>query len=157
MSRAESPFDPFSVVDEDEEEETTNSRANIKSTGSDSSNTSKTTNTRKSKQSKQSKQNIDPHLLQQDNRYNLASVQESTGTKPLPPKLRDRLTLHEEVSSMAVGDGGSMSQLSIEGKVTVSSNWFGLLYRFGMMSYISIICICLYIYTHIYVSYSYIL
>ena len=122
MSRAESPFDPFSVVDDDdEEEETTNSRANIKSTGSDSSNTSKTTNTRKSKQSKQSKQNIDPHLLQQDNRYNLASVQESTGTKPLPPKLRVRLTLHEEVSSMAVGDRGSMSQLSIEGKVTVSA------------------------------------
>ena len=121
MSRAESPFDPFSVVD-DEEEETNNSRANIKSTGSDSSNTSKTTNTRKSKQSKQSKQNIDPHLLQQDNRYNLASVQESTGTKPLPPKLRVRLTLHEEVSSMAVGDGGSTSQLSIEGKVTVSSS-----------------------------------
>ena len=118
MSRAESPFDPFSVVD-DEEEETNNSRANIKSTGSDSSNTSKTTNTRKSKQSKQN--NIDPHLLQQDNRYNLASVQESTGTKPLPPKLRVKLTLHEEVSSMAVGDGGSMSQLSIEGKVTVSA------------------------------------
>jgi len=118
MSRAESPFDPFSVVDDEEETTANNSRANIKSTGSDSSNTSKTTNTRKSKQSKQ---NIDPHLLQQDNRYNLASVQESTGTKPLPPKLRVRLTLHEEVSSMAVGDGGSTSQLSIEGKVTVSS------------------------------------
>ena len=122
MSRAESPFDPFSVVDDDEEEETTTNKSNAKSTGSDSSNTSKTTNTRKSKQSKQSKQNnIDPHLLQQDNQYNLASVQESTGTKPLPPKLRVRLTLHEEVSSMAVGDGGSMSQLSIEGKVTVSA------------------------------------
>ena len=117
MSRSQSPFDPFSINDQNlspPRDEVSQTNTNIKSTGSHSSNTSRTTNTtnRKAKQAKHSQQ--------------LESVKEHhTGTKPLPPRLNVRLTLHEEVSSTAVidtegGDGGSLSQLSIEGKVTVS-------------------------------------
>ena len=113
MSRSQSPFDPFSINEENvsprDEVSQTNTN-NIKGTGSHSRNTSRTTNT--TKQTKHSQQ--------------LESVKEHhTGTKPLPPRLNVRLTLHEEVSSTAVadtegGNGGSLSQLSIEGKITVS-------------------------------------
>ena len=52
-------------------------------------------------------------------------AQDERSPKPLPPRLNIRLTLHEEVSSSAVvdpdGDGGSLSQLSIDGKVSVSA------------------------------------
>lgn len=55
----------------------------------------------------------------------LEGVQKDRSPKPLPPRLNIRLALHEEVSSSAVvdpgGDGGSLSQLSIEGKVSVSA------------------------------------
>jgi len=109
------PFDPFSFDDDDRggaaASPTTVSQTN-NSTGSNSYDTSKTTNTT-NKKTKQS-----------TNKQKLESVQENAVPKPLPPRLNVRLTLHEEVSSTAVvdpaGDGGSLSQLSIEGKVMVS-------------------------------------
>ncbi|KAL7528594.1 hypothetical protein ACHAWF_002619 [Thalassiosira exigua] len=55
-------------------------------------------------------------------RSNAEIAPEEKGSKPLPPRLNVRLKLHEEVSSTAVidpdGEAGSLSQLSIEGKVT---------------------------------------
>lgn len=54
------------------------------------------------------------------------SEQRVGSPKPLPPRLNVALTLHEEVSSVAIVDpsggettGGSLSQLSIDGTVTV--------------------------------------
>ena len=112
MSRSQSPFDPFSINEENvsprDEVSQTNTN-NVKGTGSHSSNASRNRQTKQAKHSQQ-----------------LESVKEHhTGTKPLPPRLNVRLTLHEEVSSTAVadtegGNGGSLSQLSIEGKITVS-------------------------------------
>lgn len=91
MSRAESqsPFDPFSIADEEEP-------GALISGASQSTHTSKTKNTTTTKES----------------------------AKPLPPRINVKVALHEEISSTAVvdkdADGGvSMSQLSIEGSVTV--------------------------------------
>ena len=135
------PFDPFSIDDDDnnvEEETTANQTASIQrsstaagvlqsSPKSNSTATSKTTNTTY-------KRAQSPHLQQQQHLEGVPefSVPEESAeripTKPLPPRLNVRLTLHEEVSSTAVvnpeGESGSLSQLSIEGKVTVSFRYF---------------------------------
>ena len=99
MSRAESqsPFDPFSIADEEEP-------GALIDGASQSTHTSKTKNTTTTKESK--------------------SKAGSTAAKPLPPRINVKVALHEEISSTAVvdkdADGGvSMSQLSIEGSVTV--------------------------------------
>lgn len=53
----------------------------------------------------------------------LERVPEEGTAKPLPPRMTVRLNLHEEITSTAVadpggGESGSLSQLSIEGKIT---------------------------------------
>lgn len=138
------PFDPFSIDDDDnnvEEETTANQTASIQqrsstaagvlqsSPKSNSTATSKTTNTTY-------KRAQSPRLQQQQHLEGVPefSVPEEAAeripTKPLPPRLNVRLTLHEEVSSTAVvnpeGESGSLSQLSIEGKVTVSLDISGI-------------------------------
>lgn len=122
---SESPFDPFNFDDlvddgqQDHDEDrgdgaaspmaVSAASAGQNSGGTHTTTTSKTTNTTR----KRSKQQQQPDRLQ--------AVREEATPKPLPPRLNVRLTLHEEVSSSAVvdteGDGGSLSQLSIEGKV----------------------------------------
>jgi hypothetical protein len=115
-------FDPFSFVDDDDDERvvspatttTTTTTTTMKSTsissGSCSTSTSRTTNT------------ISNADIAKENR--LKAVKEDTNLKPIPPRLDVKFTLHEEVSSSATMDqsceGGSWSQLFIEGKVSVS-------------------------------------
>ncbi len=106
----EKPFDPFNFVDDDDDERvvspattTTAKSANI-SSGSCSTSTS-----RKADVSKENP---------------LEAVEEDTILRPISPRLNVGFTLHEEVSSSATLDqsceGGSSSQLFIEGKVMVS-------------------------------------
>mmetsp|Transcript_15823 Transcript_15823/g.34245 ORF Transcript_15823/g.34245 Transcript_15823/m.34245 type:complete len:352 (-) Transcript_15823:1366-2421(-) len=103
---SQSPFDPFADVYDDNDRGTAASR-----TGTHTTNTSKTTNTT----------NKYKRVTGAGAKTQLAAVREQPSTRPLPPRLNVRLTLHEEVSSTAVmdpeGEGGSLSQLSIEGKV----------------------------------------
>jgi hypothetical protein len=116
---AESPFDPFNIGDDDKDERvaspvttktkttttTTAANSTIISSGSCSTSTSRTTN-------KNSTAKISTENLRRPN------------PKPLPPRMNVRFTLHEEVTSSALFDqsceGGSLSQLFIEGKVVVS-------------------------------------
>ncbi|KAL7541075.1 hypothetical protein ACHAXR_010614 [Thalassiosira sp. AJA248-18] len=91
MSRVQSPFDPFYIQDHNDRTPTSSRGRGIGQNGTKSS------------------------TLE-------GVVPEGKSPKPLPPRLNVRLILHEEVSSSAVldpeGDVGSLSQVSIEGKVT---------------------------------------
>jgi hypothetical protein len=109
---AESPFDPFNFGDDDDDEQlvspaTTSAvkRTNDRSR-SGSTSTSRTTNKNRTETAGGDELKVD------------------TTSKSLPPRLNVRFTLHEEVSSSATVDqsseGGSLSKLSIEGKVMVS-------------------------------------
>lgn len=93
MSQAQDLFDPFSIQDDVGQAAPTRSQSRTQSFA--------TANSKRSK---------------------LEAMAEERTPKPLPPRLNVRLMLHEEVSSTAVidpdGEGGSMSQLSIEGKVS---------------------------------------
>mmetsp|Transcript_52873 Transcript_52873/g.112334 ORF Transcript_52873/g.112334 Transcript_52873/m.112334 type:complete len:339 (-) Transcript_52873:239-1255(-) len=93
MSRAESPFDPFDASFDD-------GVATIRSKASRASRSTK---------SKRAKSPAPEGAAEQSN------------PRALPPRLVVRLSLHEEVSSTAVAspddEGGSLSQLSIEGKI----------------------------------------
>mmetsp|Transcript_32170 Transcript_32170/g.68082 ORF Transcript_32170/g.68082 Transcript_32170/m.68082 type:complete len:368 (-) Transcript_32170:144-1247(-) len=130
MSRAESPFaespfaddpfDPFSFEDEIE-------RARSPDTIATSVNESNAYERPLSPQSHQSSayQQSSANSASTDTSKTTNTAKRSAGTKsptPLPPRLVLRLALHEEVSSLAVLDpddreGGSLSQLTIEGSV----------------------------------------
>lgn len=112
MPRPESsPFDPFAFDDGDDR--AASPRGIQHGDGhSFTTATSKTTATSCTKNTRRTKS---PAL-------DSGGSRRSDSAKPLPPRLNVRLSLHEEVSSMAVanpdGDGGSLSQMSIEGTVT---------------------------------------
>ena len=120
MSQSAFEFDPFNIDDDKDQgivpssstkAAPTASLLSQSSTDSYTSGTSKTTNTAAKRAAAK--------------QQHLGSVKEE-GTLKLPPRLNVRLTLHEEVSSTAVanpgGQGGSLSQLYIEGSVRVSCN-----------------------------------
>ena len=66
-----------------------------------------------------------------------STVTNKSNSKALPPRLVIRLSLHEEVSSTVVVDpddeGGSLSQLSIEGKIMVRNQILTFNYSGGMI------------------------
>lgn len=113
----ESPFDPFNFVDDDDDDRvvspatTTTAKSTNISSGSCSISTSRTANTNREAD------------ISKENR--LEAVGEDSILKPISPRLNVIFTLHEEVSSSATldqsGEGGSSSQLFIEGKVMVST------------------------------------
>ena len=113
---AESPFDPFNFVDDDDDERVvspatmTPAKSTNISRGSCSTSTSRTANTNRKAD------------ISKENR--LKVVEEDAILKPTSPRLNVRFTLHEEVSSSATLDqsceGGNLSQIFIEGKVMVS-------------------------------------
>lgn len=101
----QSPFDPFSSFDDD-----CNDNEGGQVASKDGARSKSKKSTAMSSTNSRSRQR------------SLDRVQEEVGPKPLPPRLNVRLTVHEEISSTAVadpgGESGSLSQLSIEGKVT---------------------------------------
>lgn len=100
MTARESPFDPF-TFDDDKDDGRAPTPAGALTISQQST---KSFGTVASKRS-QKRENVSEEKI----------------PKALPPRLNVRLTLHEEVSSMAIldpeGEGGSLSQVSIEGKV----------------------------------------
>lgn len=97
------PFDPFSYDDEPSDD------------------TSKTTNTT-NKQRQQQQQQSNAHVPETP----LQLSRSTSANKRLPPRLNVKLSYHEEVSSNSIESNaenvvGSLSRLSVTGKIMVSS------------------------------------
>jgi hypothetical protein len=127
------PFDPFSYHEDDINLLPPTPSPNSKSHGSSPStdNTSKTINTAHKRVQHQHKQQGNNDLVKADHLEELPlshSRSTSNTSNRLPPKLKVKLSHHEEVSSSSLvqkdgvgdGSGGSLSKLFVTGKIMVS-------------------------------------